>query len=249
MRRSSRTNAVRFESLEEALSNDPETYGHIDVLCGGFPCQDVSIAGSRAGFKGARSSLWREYRRIIGLFLPEWVIVENVPGLFSSGDVPGQDFWEVVADIDSFGYCVAWAVLDSQFFGVAQRRKRVFIVGSLGHIGASKIFHQRESIGGDFQAVKEMGPVGACLSTRDGERNDPSSENIVAYTLETDLRGTPFKLHTENLVAETHSGGEGEASRVSVKLDSMRGIVIGNAVTVDVAEWIGRRILEIKRGG
>jgi DNA (cytosine-5)-methyltransferase 1 len=81
VRRTSRNNAVCFESFEEALAKSPEAYGHLDLLCAGWPCQDNSIAGSRKGHKGKRSGLWDEVRRILGIFLPKWFVGENVPGL------------------------------------------------------------------------------------------------------------------------------------------------------------------------
>lgn len=122
----SREDAVCFKDFAEALAEDPETYGHIDILCGGWPCQDNSIAGSRKGHTGKRSGLWIEYRRVLELFRPRWFVAENVPGLFSVNN--GKDFWSVISDLDSLGYCVAWTVLDSKNFGVAQQRKRVIII-------------------------------------------------------------------------------------------------------------------------
>src|SRR3990167_8139935 len=139
----SREDAVCFEDFNEALAKSPETYGHIDILCGGWPCQDNSIAGSRKGHAGERSGLWGEYRRVLELFRPKWFVAENVPGLFSVNN--GKDFWSVISDLDSLGYCVSWTVLDSQNFGVPQQRKRVVIVGSLGNIGSAKVLFEPES--------------------------------------------------------------------------------------------------------
>lgn len=104
--------------------------GSIDVICGGFPCQDVSVAGKRRGFNGERSSLWWQFARIIAHTCPAWVIVENVPGLFSSNG--GRDFAAVIGELAKLGYGVGWRVLDAQYWGLAQRRKRVFIVASFG---------------------------------------------------------------------------------------------------------------------
>ena len=99
------------------------------LLCGGFPCQDLSVAGRRAGLAGERSGLFFEFARIIDALRPGWVLVENVPGLlFSNG---GRDFGVVLGTLADLGYGVAWRVLDSHFFGVPQRRRRVFIVGAV----------------------------------------------------------------------------------------------------------------------
>ena len=117
-----------------------------DIISGGFPCQDVSLAGRRAGLAGERSGLWFEYQRIIDEFQPRWVVAENVPGLLSSNE--GNDFRTVIGALEERGYCVSWRVLDAQYFGVAQQRRRVFIVGSLGNIGSAKVLFEREGVQG-----------------------------------------------------------------------------------------------------
>lgn len=119
----------------------------VDLICGGFPCQDVSVAGRRAGLAGKRSGLWHQFRRIVGEHHPRWVVVENVPGLLSSNE--GRDFATIVHGLVKPGYCVGWRVLDAQFFGVAQRRRRVFIVGSLGAGSVAPVLFESASMPGD----------------------------------------------------------------------------------------------------
>ena len=100
-----------------------------ELLCGGFPCQDLSVAGRRAGLQnGARSSLFFEYARVAESLRPRWLLIENVPGLLSSHS--GRDFGLLLGTLADIGYGVAWRTLDSRFFGVPQRRRRVFIVGA-----------------------------------------------------------------------------------------------------------------------
>lgn len=99
------------------------------LLCGGFPCQDLSVAGKRAGLDGDRSGLFFEFARIIESVRPGWLLVENVPGLLSSQG--GRDFGVVLGTLADLGYGVAWRIVDSRFFGVPQRRRRVFIVGAV----------------------------------------------------------------------------------------------------------------------
>jgi len=99
-------------------------------MVGGFPCQDLSVAGKRAGLAGNRSGLFFEFIRLIKETKTKFVILENVPGLLSSNN--GNDMGVVIGELDDLGYSVAWRVLDAQFFGVPQRRRRVFIVGCLG---------------------------------------------------------------------------------------------------------------------
>lgn len=105
--------------------------GGVDLICAGVPCQDVSVAGKRAGLAGERTGLFFEFARILRELRPAWFVFENVPGLLSSNH--GRDFAEVLRVLMvECGYGVCWRVLDSQFFGVAQRRRRVFIVGCFG---------------------------------------------------------------------------------------------------------------------
>lgn len=145
---------------ETELFDDVRTVGKhnlepVDVICGGFPCQDVSIAGKRAGLAGERSGLWSEFARIIDELEPKWVVIENVPGLLSSNR--GRDFATVIRWLAERGYGVAWRILDSQYFGVAQRRRRVFIVGSFGNGSASEILFEREGVRWNTEKGRKTG--------------------------------------------------------------------------------------------
>ena len=101
------------------------------VLTGGFPCQDLSVAGSRRGMgEGTRSGLYWHIPRLLADFPAAWIVLENVPGLLSSHG--GRDMGAVVGSLADLGYGLAWRVLDAQYFGVPQRRRRVVIVGHLG---------------------------------------------------------------------------------------------------------------------
>ena len=120
--------------------------GAVDVICGGFPCQDVSVAGRRAGLAGERSGLWFEFHRVLRDVRPDWVVIENVPGLLSSNK--GRDFGAILTGLVELGYGVCWRVLDSQYFGVAQRRRRVFVVGHLGDGRAAEVLFEREGVCG-----------------------------------------------------------------------------------------------------
>lgn len=104
-------------------------FGRPDVVVGGSPCQSFSIAGDRTGLDGASGLMW-EYVRCIREVMPDWLLWENVPGALSSSH--GEDFRCLLEALDALGYGLAWRVLDAQFFGVAQRRERVFVVGRLG---------------------------------------------------------------------------------------------------------------------
>jgi len=103
------------------------------VIVGGFPCQDLSVAGKRQGLAGERSGLFFEVVRLLDETKARWFILENVPGLLSSSG--GRDLGIILGALAELGYGVAYRVLDAQYFGVPQRRRRIFIVGCLGDDG------------------------------------------------------------------------------------------------------------------
>jgi site-specific DNA-cytosine methylase len=131
--------APNLGSITEVNAHDiPEA----DIWSGGFPCQDLSVAGKRAGFAGKRSSLAFTYLDLVEQRRPRWIVLENVPGLLSSND--GRDFARLLGEMEGLGYGVAWRTLDARYFGVAQRRRRVFIVGSLGTDRAASVLFECE---------------------------------------------------------------------------------------------------------
>lgn len=118
------------------------------IIVGGFPCQDLSVAGRRAGLAGERSGLFWEIVRLVDELRPRYLILENVPGLLSSNR--GRDMGTVLTALADRGYGVSYRVLDAQNFGVAQRRRRVFIVASLGdNTGPVEILLEPKSCAGD----------------------------------------------------------------------------------------------------
>lgn len=127
----------------------------VDLICGGFPCQDLSVAGKRKGLAGERSGLWFEFHRILSELKPQWVVIENVPGLLSSNR--GRDFAVLLSGLADIGYLSAWRVLDAQYFGVAQRRRRVFIVASLGDGRAAEVLFEREGVRWDTPPRRKAG--------------------------------------------------------------------------------------------
>ena len=119
----------------------------VDVLTFGSPCQDLSVAGRRGGFASPRSGLFFEAARLIGERLPALAVWENVPGAFSSN--AGRDFLAAVRTMAELGALdVAWRVFDSQYAGVPQRRRRVFLVADFGGRRAAEVLFEREGCGG-----------------------------------------------------------------------------------------------------
>lgn len=130
--------------------------GRTDLVCGGFPCQDLSVAGKRAGLAGSRSGLFWDALAFAEAVEARWVLLENVPGLLSSNG--GRDFLAVITALGDAGYRhIEWRLLDSQFHGVPQRRKRVFIVGHTGEWDGREILAEREGGSGDSASGGQAG--------------------------------------------------------------------------------------------
>lgn len=130
-----------------------EYAGSVDVVVGGSPCQSFSVAGRREGLEGGSGLMW-EYVRAVQEIRPEWLLWENVPGALSSSH--GEDFRCLLESLDALGYGMAWRVLDAQFFGVAQRRERVFLVGRLGDVeGPCQVLFEPESLRWDSPSSKD----------------------------------------------------------------------------------------------
>ena len=128
-------------------------YGEADLVVGGSPCQSFSVAGTRTGLDGASGLMW-EYVRCVRELMPRWLLWENVPGALSSSH--GEDFRCLLEALDALGYGLAWRVLDAQFFGVAQRRERVFLVGRLGDVeGPCKVLFEPDSLRWDTPTSRE----------------------------------------------------------------------------------------------
>lgn len=133
-------------------------YGAVDLVCGGSPCQSFSIAGGRESLDG-ESRLMFEYIRAVRELRPRWFVWENVPGVLNTRD---DAFGCFLDQMDESGYSTAWRVLDAQFFGVAQRRRRVWAVGAsrdaFGDIAAGRaaaVLFERESVRGNTQSSRK----------------------------------------------------------------------------------------------
>lgn len=210
---------------------EPEWLGTVDLVCGGFPCQDISAAGKRAGLAGEQSGLWFEFRRLVAGLGPQWVLVENVPGLlYSSG---GRDLATLLSGLGDLGYLSAWRVLNAKHFGVPQRRRRLFIVGSLGDGRAAQVLLDGAEAF-RYSGVEEFRePVVACLRAA-GQHH--SGAQLIED--EGRLRNlTPMEWERLQGFPDGWTAGPRAT-------DDKRYKALGNAVVPGVAEWIGRRIME-----
>ena len=128
----------------------------IDLLVGGTPCQSFSVAGLRKGLDDPRGNLMLTYLAVAAQRRPRWLVWENVPGVLSSNG--GRDFGTLLGALGKLGYGFAYRVLDAQYFGVAQRRRRVFVVGYLGDWRcAAAVLFERESLSGHPAPSREEG--------------------------------------------------------------------------------------------
>ncbi|MBL5901700.1 DNA (cytosine-5-)-methyltransferase [Lelliottia amnigena] len=229
-----------------------------NVWCGGFPCQDVSLAnqGKRKGLSGERSGLFFTYAKLIKERKPDWLIIENVPGLLNSHD--GEDFRTIIETLDELGYGLSWRVLDAKYFGTPQRRRRVYIVGSLGNMRSARVLFEP----GTTKFADKAGS-GERSGTPSRHAGSLSASNIYAiqhagigrkpsagpqakgfrcdgetYTL--DSRGSSDAVCATDVAFRVR-----KIAGVSEKLDSRRFRAVGNAVAVPIIEWIGKRIIEV----
>ena len=129
--------------FEDARKINPYDLPHIDLICGGFPCQAFSIAGRRGGFEDSRGTLFFEIARIAAVKRPSYLLLENVPGLLSHDG--GRTFATILGTLSDLGYDVTWEVLNSKDFGVPQSRKRVYIIGYFRERCAGEILSFRET--------------------------------------------------------------------------------------------------------
>ena len=133
-----------------------DDYGSIDLLVGGTPCQSFSVAGLRKGLDDDRGNLALEFLRLAERKRPKWLVWENVPGVLSSNG--GRDFGSFLGGLVELGYGFSYRVFDAQFFGVPQRRRRVFVVGYLGDWRpAAAVLFERHSLQGHSAPSREKG--------------------------------------------------------------------------------------------
>ncbi len=201
----------RYGDVKDVGKHNLETP---DLICGGFPCQPVSLAGKRKAQADPRW-LWPEFARVVDELRPRYVLVENVPGLYIAGGS------EVLADLASLGYDAEWDAIPAAAVGAPHLRYRIFIVAY-----ASWLVEQSRT--GDT----------VCNTTISGLSNRTKEQMGKSRTHEKPERSDWWSVEP-NVGRVAH----GVPSRV----DRLRGL--GNAVVPQVAEWIGRRIMEYNDGG
>jgi len=197
-------NTPRFGDVRKLSGDELEP---VDLIAGGFPCQDVSIAARYSeGFTGERTGLFWEFARIIRTIRPKYIFLENVPGLINNG------LSEVLGELATIGYNAEWEIIQSNWFGFPHVRKRLFIIAHSMRFGR-----------GIFDSIYYCSPEDAKQRLQDQNflliRGDGDSESILASGVRED-NGLPNGLDRDRIRT------------------------LGNAVVPQVAEYIGRLIIE-----
>lgn len=236
------------------ISDIPEA----DLWCGGFPCQDLSLAnqGKRKGLKGDRSGLFFRFHELLSKRPPRWVVIENVPGLLNSNQ--GEDFKVLLQALDELGYGISWRVLDAKYFGTSQRRRRVYIVGSFGDLSSTEVLFEPK---GTTIAPRQGLGKRETATTRDGDRLQKTDIYSIQHasigrkhTAGPQAKG--YRNDGETYTLDSRGSGDAVcspnapfrvrgASGVSSRVDGPRYRSVGNAVAVPVIEWIGQKILAV----
>jgi len=200
-----------------------DTAPTVDVLIGGPPCQDFSVAGKRAGMEGDRGGMVWEYLRVADELRPRWLVFENVPGLLSSAG--GRDFGAVLGAMAERGYMGCYRVLDAQYAGVPQRRRRVFIVGYLGDWRpAAAVLLERESLSGNPPPSREEGEGAAVAITGGtGSRGYPDA-----------IDGGGSHLVARPLASRTGNCSQDESKETFVTAGAMEAREDGGRASVDM---------------
>ena len=150
---------IELHDIKTVSDEFIQSIGHVDVICGGFPCQTFSIAGNRRGFEDTRGTLFFEIARFASILKPRILFLENVKGLLNHDK--GRTFETILQTLDELGYNVEWQVLNSKDFGVPQNRERVFIIGHLRGEGGRKVF----PIDGQIKNVNCVRQIGNLIQT------------------------------------------------------------------------------------
>ena len=180
----------------------------IDLLVGGTPCQSFSVAGLRKGLDDPRGNLMLTYLAIAAQYQPKWLVWENVPGVLSSQR--GRDFGTFLGALGQLGYGFAYRVLDAQYFGVAQRRRRVFVVGYLGDWQrAAAVLFERESMSGHPAPSREAGQKVAPTVTQGAPFSRTGNQRVEAEAIvPTGYTSSSFGGYHEGVGTVRAAGGD-----------------------------------------
>lgn len=220
--------ARQFTDVRTAL---PDLWP-VDVIVGGFPCQDVSIAGKRKGLAGERTGLFYDAMHIVDTLKPRWLVLENVTGLLNSND--GKDFQEVVKSLAQCGYVGFWRVLNAAYFGVPTARRRVFLVAGLGEFPPIGFMADAGTVGELPQSAEADGEKPHNTLLR-GVSNAAIERNCSDIVLVKNGRGEMVKRARASEDYGLRLGMD-EANHTEAR-------AAGNAVCPPVARWIAEKLI------
>jgi len=252
---------LNFHWPNVAVSKDiaalaPEAIPSADIWCGGFPCQDLSVArgsNGRHGLNGARSGLFFKLAELAVKKQPKVILIENVHGLLNSND--GKDFAELLHTLGNMGYAVSWRLLNSRYFGVPQSRPRVYICAWLNNpvAAGNALFEDRPPCPAineraaflDTSWTAGPGPIAPkvafCLAATSGRHTGTDwSRTYISY-FDAVRRLTPLECERLQGFPDGWTALAGTTLDAE-RSDSLRYHALGNAVSVAVVEWIARRI-------
>ena len=203
-------------------------YEPIDLLVGGTPCQSFSVAGLRGGLDDDRGNLALEFLRLADRTRPRWLVWENVPGVLSSNG--GRDFGSILGGMVELGYGIAYRVLDAQYFGVAQRRRRVFVVGYLGDWRcAAAVLFERHSLQGHSPPRREKGQKPAGSLTGSPSTSRSPNEDATLISTQRSLSHWDGPEHPHPTLNQSHNaGGVGQSNQ---EIFSQRGAYLAPDVS------------------
>lgn len=227
-----------------------------EVWCGGFPCQDISVArgaSERLGLKGTRSGLFYRFAELIENKMPDVVIIENVAGLFTSNK--GRDFGVILQTLSSLGYGIAWRLLNSRYFGVPQSRTRVYLCCwrnnpqkalevMFDSLGATKPENERtdfiteESKHDEYPKVPK---VAYCLAASSGRHTGTDWSRTYVVCRNGVRRLSPIESERLQGLPDNWTLPLNE-DPLNEDINTLRYTAIGNAVSVPVVEWIAEKV-------
>ena len=186
-----------------------DEHGPVDLLVGGTPCQSFSVAGLRGGLADPRGNLALRFVQLAAVMQPKWIVWENVPGVLSSGK--GRDFGTFLGALGELGYGFAYRILDAQWHGVAQRRRRVFVVGHLGDWRrAAAVLFERESVFGNppTRGATGEGSASGFADGSGGGLAKPLGSHALSKGRGTDLDNTTYVAFAQNQREEVRDLGD-----------------------------------------
>jgi len=215
----------------------------VDLLVGGTPCQSFSVAGLRKGLADPRGNLCLVYLSIAERFHPRWVLWENVPGVLSSGG--GRDFGSFLGALAQLGYGWAYRILDAQYFGVPQRRRRVFVVGYLGDWRrAAAVLFERRGLQGDASSGQPPTNVVCTTFTRRGAGSLDDRETYIVG--ENSVRHmTPLETERGTGFPDDYTNIPWRGKPAEQCPDGPRYKALGNSMAVPCMRWLGKRVQEV----